>query len=166
MERRWGLRKPIQVDVVIDNQPTCLVRGQIGDVSIGGLFVRTEPDRLRMNSQVELVLMLQQGEGTQVYRMPAMVVRLTSNGAGLMFDQYDVNAFRTLVVLLLAKQKAAADAPKSRAGRNRPSLIPLSIEDGKAAASIQEGAIGNTALAAAPVASVSPQLSPAFGESH
>lgn len=107
MERRWGLRKSVGVDVVIDNQPACLLRGHIDNVSVGGVYIKTESAALRKNAQVELVLMLQQGPGTRVYRMPAMVVRLTANGAGLMFDQYDVNAFRALVVLLLAQQKAA-----------------------------------------------------------
>lgn len=163
MERRWGLRKSIEVDVVIDNQPTCLIRGRIGNVSIGGLFVRTEQTNLTMNSQVELVLMLQQEGGTQVYRLPAMVVRLTPQGAGLMFDQYDVDAFRTLVALLLAKQRAA---PQPGKDRSETTALPLSIDPGKAAASIQEGKTGKAASAAASAAPVLAQPSPAFGESH
>jgi hypothetical protein len=134
MERRWGLRKAIEVDVVIDNQPSSLLRGQIGNVSTGGLFVRTEPKSLQKNAQVELVLMLQQDSGTRVYRMPAMVVRLTHEGAGLMFDEYDVNAFRTLVVLLLARQKAAAVS-----SRNLNSNFSLSIAGGSDVASVLEG---------------------------
>lgn len=162
MERRWGVRKSIEVDVVIDNQPNCLQRGRIGDVSIGGLFVRTEPAGLAMNSQVELVLMLQQKDGTRVYRMPAMVARLTANGAGFMFDQYDVNAFRTLVVLLLARQKSS-HRPEPH---HRHSRLPLSIEDGARAAPIREGTTGKVATAAAPAVPVLPPLSPICGESH
>lgn len=159
MERRWGMRKSIDVEVVIDNQPACLIRGRIGNVSVGGLFVRTEDSSLAMNSQVELVLMLQQDQGTQVYRLPAMVVRLTPQGAGLMFDEYDVDAFRTLVALLLAKQRAAKQPGET-------SALPVSIDRGKAAASVKEGVTRETALAAAPVAPVLAQPSPAIGESH
>ncbi len=164
MERRWGIRKSVEIDVVIDNQPNCLLRGRIGNVSIGGLFVRTEPAGLAVNSQVELVVILHEEQGARVYRMPAMVVRLTPNGAGFMFDQYDVNAFRTLVMLLLAGQRAPAG--RRPEPRYRPSRAPLSIGDGARAASILEGTTGNAATAAAPVAPVLPQLSPACGESH
>lgn len=112
-ERRWGARKPLNLEVVIDNQPLCLLRGQIGNISIGGLYVKTSGE-LPANSRVELVLLLQEQGGTRVYRMPAMVVRAAGDGAGLMFDQYDVNAFRTLVALLLDTQRrAAALAPLS-----------------------------------------------------
>lgn len=107
-ERRWGARKPIEVDVVIDNQPLSLLHGRIGNISIGGLFVETASVGLHTNAKVELVLLLQEQGGTRVYRMPALVVRVTGSGAGFMFDQYDVNAFRTLVALVLDRQKRAA----------------------------------------------------------
>lgn len=143
MERRWGMRKAIEVDVVIDNQPACLLRGRIGNVSIGGLYVRTEPGSLSKDSQVELVLMLQQDNGTRVYRMHAMVVRLTHDGAGLMFDQYDVNAFRALVVLLLAQKKAAASVTQDRVN-----TLSFSIDGDGDVASVPEGAVGRAARAA------------------
>jgi hypothetical protein len=146
MERRWGMRKAVEIDVVIDNQPECLLRGQIGNVSVGGLYVRTaEPGSLSKNSQVELVLMLQQDTGTHVYRMAAMVVRLTDDGAGLMFDQYDVNAFRALVVLLLAKQKASA---ATAAADNRSNTFSFSIDGDADVASVLEGTTGRAAGAA------------------
>ncbi len=114
MERRWGVRKPVTVDVVVDNQPACLLRAQIGDISIGGLFVRTEaPQTLHRHARVELVLMPQQNGATRVYRLPATVVRLSTDGAGLMFDEYDLSAFRTLVLLLFGDKKLAATRPAS-----------------------------------------------------
>lgn len=136
MERRWGMRKTIGVDVVIDNQPVCLLRGHIGNVSVGGLFVQTEPTNLRKNSRVELVLLFQQDGPTRVYRMPALVVRTTADGVGLMFDQYDVDAFRALVVLLLAQRKATSTA-SADAGN-----LSLSIARGASAAWVSEGATG------------------------
>lgn len=148
MERRWGMRKAIEVDVVIDNQPACLLRGRIGNISVGGLYVRTEPGSLSKNSQVELVLMLQQDNGTRVYRLHAMVARLAPDGAGLMFDQYDVNAFRALVVLLLAQKKAAASATQGRAN-----TLSYSIDGDGDVASVPEGAVGRAARAARAIAS-------------
>ncbi|HEY3487025.1 MAG TPA: PilZ domain-containing protein [Gammaproteobacteria bacterium] len=126
MDRRWGMRKPVSVDVVIDNLPSNLLRGHIGNISIGGLFVKTAPMPLRVNAPVELVLLLEDDDGTRVYRLPAVVVRLTPEGAGLMFDQYDVNAFRTLVVLLLEQQRISATANKRLARR---AMANVSTED-------------------------------------
>lgn len=130
-ERRWGARKAVEVDVVIDNQPLCLLRGRIGNISIGGLFVRTAGSALHENAKVELVLLLQEQGGTRVYRMPALVVRVTPEGAGFMFDQYDVNAFRTLVALVLDRQKRAASLEAPGAGQDAgesPAVRPVSVQ--------------------------------------
>lgn len=123
-ERRWGARKPVEVDVVIDNQPLCLMRGRIGNISIGGLFVQTAGGALHENAKVELVLLLQEDGTTRVYRMPALVVRVTPDGAGFMFDQYDVNAFRTLVALVLDRQKRTAALAPVEAGGD--AVVPSS----------------------------------------
>jgi hypothetical protein len=157
MERRWGTRKAMEVDVVIDNQPAGILRGRIGNVGVGGLFVRTAPTTLSKNAQVELVLMLRQESGTRVYRMPALVARLTPEGAGLMFDQYDVDAFRALVVLLLNRQRrAAADAT-----RGLTKALSLSIDGGPDAASKSEGTRDEAAGAVTSFVSALQQSSPA-----
>ncbi|MBI3897819.1 MAG: PilZ domain-containing protein [Gammaproteobacteria bacterium] len=141
MERRWGTRKPVEVNVVIDNQPMSLLPGQIGDVSIGGLFVKTEATALRMNAPVELVLLLDTEGNTRVYRLPAIVVRLTGDGAGLMFDQYDVTAFRTLVMLLLSRQNTEQKAHEID---GRPQLFSVRTDftedEAPRLASLMEGA--------------------------
>lgn len=163
-DRRWGIRKPVEVDVVIDNQPACLLQGRIGNVSVGGLFVRTEPGGLVMNTAIELVLMLQQENGMRVYRMPAVVARITRDGAGLRFDQYDVGAFRTLVVLLLACRRGAAPGGPTRAKfRAHAAVRPAVPAGGARGASVLEGTTGG--LANAPAAPVT-ATSPVHGESH
>lgn len=156
MDRRWGMRKRVGVDVVIDNQPSCLLPGRIGNVSVGGLFVQTEATNLNPDARVEIVLMLQQGNGTSVYRMPAMVVRLTPNGAGLRFDEHDVNAFRALVVLLLAERRASAST--ARAPRNSSCI------ESSQAASVSEGTTATLARAADSIVPSTKEPSPADGE--
>lgn len=161
MERRWGTRKTLEVDVVIDNQPSCLLRGRLNDISIGGLFVKVDTTPLRLNAPVELVMLLESDEGTRVYKLPAIVVRLTADGAGLMFDQYDVNAFRTLVVLLLEHQKSFHQS--KRPVRRHLALATVSNkDDAKRADLIEEDASGLAAHAVAS-ASVIQQMSPAYG---
>jgi hypothetical protein len=163
MERRWGTRKAVEVDVVVDNQPACLRRGTIGDVSIGGVFVRMEPDGLTPESLIELVLLLQQDDGMKVYRMPAVVARVAPDGAGLRFDQYDVGTFRTLVMLLLAlKRGAATGATRSVLPRSRARTPAVGNRE---TAPALEGTTGRVALAGGPLAPVS-ATSPVHGESH
>lgn len=158
-ERRWGMRKSVEVDVVIDNQPSCLLHGSIGNVSIGGLFVRTKPTALNPNARVELVLLLQEGGGTRVYRMPAIVVRLTEKGAGLIFDRYNIDAFRTLVSLLRDNRWRKARREKSAPKR-------FISDDHRLVGAGLAGAAGGADGAAAPVASISYNHSPGNGEPH
>jgi PilZ domain-containing protein len=110
MERRAGTRKAMDVEVTIDSAHCRAVRGKIGNVGFGGLFVQLEAGGLREDARVEILVVLSQETGSRLYRMPAVVARITQNGAGLIFDEYDVTAFRTLVLLLLARQKAVADS--------------------------------------------------------
>lgn len=146
MERRWGARKPVEVDVVVDNQPAGLRRGTIGDVSIGGLFVRMAPEGLSPDAPIELVLLVQQEGGMQVYRMPAVVARLAPDGAGLRFDHYDVGTFRTLVMLLLALKRGAAPGATRSASASRSSLRAASATGGQPAAPALEGTTGSSLL--------------------
>lgn len=164
MERRWGARKAVDVEVVVDNQPACLRRGTIGDVSIGGLFVRMEPDGLTPESPIELVLLLQQDGGMQVYRMPAVVARVAPDGAGLRFDQYDVGTFRTLVMLLLALKRGGATG-STRSALPRSGVRSTTVAGGGQAALALEGTTGRVAVATGPLAPVS-VTSPVHGESH
>jgi hypothetical protein len=146
MERRWGVRRPVEVDAWIDCQPACLLEGQISNISIGGLYVRTNASGLRLNAPVELVLTLDDEHETRVYRLPAVVVRLNEDGAGLMFDQYDVNAFRTLVVLLLERQRAIVAHRDSSNRRFLPSFNNHATDGGfDRAVSISEGVSGTAA---------------------
>ena len=109
-ERRWGLRKAVQADVLIDNQPASLLRGRINDVSVGGLYVSTIPVALAPNSGVELVFMRQVQGATRVYRLSAMVVRRGNEGVGLLINHYDLDAFRALVALLLEQTGSGSEA--------------------------------------------------------
>jgi len=166
-ERRWGLRKAVDVDVVIDNQPACLLHGRIGNISIGGLYVRTTPNALNTNAPVELVLLLHEDGGTRVYRMPAIVVRLTDDGAGLIFDRYNIDAFRTLVFLLRDSRAFGTRRAKTAARTKQPMVPNQSISE-SGARGVGTGRPGTTKGAdgaAAVVGSISYIQSPRNGES-
>lgn len=113
-ERRWGLRKSVQADVLIDNQPASVLRGRVSNVSVGGLYVSTIPAALAPRSRVELVLMRQVAGATRVYRLSATVVRRANEGVGLLITHYDLDAFRALVALLLEQAGSWGETPGER----------------------------------------------------
>lgn len=121
-ERRLGLRKSMQADVVIDNQPASLLRGRISNVSVGGLYVCTIPAALAPHSRVELVFMRQVDGVTRVYRLSAMVVRRANEGVGLLINHYDLDAFRALVALLLEQAGSWSEAPAGAEKGERQTL--------------------------------------------
>lgn len=122
-ERRWGVRKSVTADVVIDHQPAGLARGRIANASVGGLYVQTGANA-PLQSQVEIVLMRRTETGTRVYRVPTMVVRTADKGIGFVVHRYDLDTFRTLVALLLESNPTAA-APNGNTGDDRQRLDPV-----------------------------------------
>ena len=96
MEHRWSLRAPIRIDIDLDcpgvGATTCTTR----DIALGGVFVEM-PDVLPpKNADVDLVIHLYaEGRPTQ-YRVKAKVVRVTRDGVGLMFRDYDMVTYRSL----------------------------------------------------------------------
>jgi hypothetical protein len=153
-ERRWGLRKSVLADVVIDNQPAGLARGRIANVSVGGLFVHTADAAPEPRSHVELVLLRQTGAGTRVYRIPTTVVRTANKGVGLVVNHYDLDTFRTLVALLLDSDSSpTADAPNHNPGDDRQRPNPELA-----------GTAGTAEVAVARVVPSSPNASPNSGD--
>lgn len=148
-ERRWGLRKTVQAEVVIDNQPTSLLRGRISNVSVGGLYVSTIPVALAPHSRVELVFMRQVQGVTRVYRLSAVVVRRGHEGVGLLINHYDLDAFRALVALLLEQSGSWGEAP----GERQP--VSASVNTGDEHRPLGRGLAGTAGTAVA-VARVEP----------
>lgn len=87
MECRWGQRKPIGLDAVIDCRHQRRLRGYIRDVSSSGAFVVAPVAGFTCNSLFDLVFTLHHGGVAQVHRVKAMVTRVAPDGAGLMFDE-------------------------------------------------------------------------------
>ena len=149
MERRSGLRKAINMDVVLDSPHGRRVQGKIGNVGFGGLYLQVDTGELSQNAPVELAVVLHQESEPRLYRINAFVARITSNGAGLMFDEYDVTAFRALVILLLAQRAGGA-------GR-----VSFSNSSGSDAAATPEDTTEKAAIAAGSFVPMSKQTAPA-----
>lgn len=101
MEHRWSVRKPHQCSVIVDCPRIGLAAMQLRDIGIGGMFVETGQVDLRLNATINVAFALDRKE----FCLPAMVVRCTERGAGLMFLESELEVLRTLRSAL-----SAADA--------------------------------------------------------
>ena len=92
MEHRLSLRTPLTMNVAIYYNGLGLLQGRSLDVSRHGMFVATGPMVLPLHAIVDVAFPLQSGKRSGIpQRPPAMVVRLTGEGIGLMFSK-EVNA--------------------------------------------------------------------------
>lgn len=99
LELRWGVRQPVRaaVTLYVAGQRPWLARCR--DVSIGGLFVETDPSRLALDGAVIVSFALMSEEGRTHPRLPARVVRLGPDGAGLMFSDFKPETLHVLRAL-------------------------------------------------------------------
>ena len=92
MEHRLSLRTPLSMNVAIYYNGLGLLRGRSLDISRHGMFVETGTMVLPLHAFVDVAFPLESGKRSNTpQKTPAMVVRLTNEGAGLMFSR-EVNA--------------------------------------------------------------------------
>ena len=96
MEHRWSVRKPQQCRVVVDTPRHGPVAGRLLDIGIGGMLIATDAVNLPLNAPVNVAFTLVRETDREDFRLPAMVVRRTAHGAGVMFLDIDVDTLRAL----------------------------------------------------------------------
>ena len=101
MEHRWSMRKPITNSVMLKGTPFGVIQVSARDISLGGMYVDTGKKPLHLNATVDLAFMVSGDNERQVCVVPAVVVRTTDEGAGLMFQRFAPSTFRLLGSLLL-----------------------------------------------------------------
>jgi hypothetical protein len=113
-KHRCNERQTADYSILINTRPHGLQQARIRDVSTSGLFVELPPSALLAdNSHVELIFVPSTNHLARMLRVPALVVRTTQTGAGLMFLDSSLMAFRTLLTQLLAEKKLAAQSPRT-----------------------------------------------------
>ncbi|HEX9812845.1 MAG TPA: PilZ domain-containing protein [Burkholderiales bacterium] len=133
MEHRWSIRKPHQCSVIVDCPRIGLAAAQLRDIGIGGMFVETNRVDLPLNAMINVAFALGRDDNREEFCLPAMVVRRTDRGAGLMFLEPERDVLRTLHGALHAThsltparsipgdRRMAAD-PDAQANRNATAL--------------------------------------------
>lgn len=124
MEHRCGARRAIDAGIIVDSRPAGLVRGRIRNISVGGLYVKMRPPPGMTSDRVKIVFVRHDRGVCRIYRMPAVIVRWTREGAGLMFSELTSNSFYALLAILLAEERRSnsrgAAVERTSAPHRRP----------------------------------------------
>lgn len=99
-ERRWCARKAIELDVALYYDRLGLLSCRTLDMSMEGMFVNTGRIILSAFTKVHAVLTHHNGTASQQLRLPAKIVRVSSEGAGLQFHNFDSDTYYFLRELL------------------------------------------------------------------
>jgi hypothetical protein len=108
MEHRCGTRRRIDASVIVDCRPVGLVRARIQNIGVGGLYLKMRPVTGIANDRVRIIFMRRDRGVYRLYRMPAVVIRWTREGAGLMFSELASTSFYALLAILLAEERRTA----------------------------------------------------------
>jgi hypothetical protein len=105
-ERRWTERTPLNVAVDLAYAGTQAGEYRTRDIGLGGVFVELpKATDLVTETPVELIFKLGEGERLTKHRINARVVRVTDDGIGMMFRDFDASAFRSLQEVLRYKSE-------------------------------------------------------------
>jgi hypothetical protein len=103
-ERRDTPRIPITLEAIVNYNNQNFQHSTTRDISLDGAFVESKTGGLPKKGSMELAIKLPV-EGTPRYqRFHAQVVRLTTNGAGLVFDKVETDAYAALLDLVFSRQ--------------------------------------------------------------
>lgn len=81
-----------EVEIILDNQK---YQGEIVNLSLKGAYI-TSSHQLQIGNQVELLIHLANGNNDFDIDLKGKVVRLTDNGAGILFERVDLDSFAHL----------------------------------------------------------------------
>lgn len=105
MERRWTERTLINVPVDLSYAGMQSGEYRTRDIGLGGVFVELPKEvTLAEETPVELTFKLGRGDNLTKHRINARVVRVSRDGVGMMFRDFDAIAFRSLQEVLLYNQ--------------------------------------------------------------
>lgn len=105
MEHRLFQRFPISLDVIIYNEGLPVLASRTHDISRNGMFLESLSFAFSKDRMIEVRFRSPEDEGCVYYRVPAMVVRRTVVGAGLMLDIPSPRDLRALERLLSQAKK-------------------------------------------------------------
>ncbi len=86
-ERRQTARKRIATGVYISWQGRPH-RYQTRNISVNGVFLEASRDNPPLGARVDLVFVVHKGTVVRIHRLPAVVARISRNGAALIWNRH------------------------------------------------------------------------------
>ena len=102
MEHRWSERKNIVMDVTLHYGPVGKIAGKTRDVSLEGMFVKTDGLVIPARSEVMVTFATKEEHGELNHCVPAYVVHNNDAGVGLMLRHNGYKDFYALRDMLQA----------------------------------------------------------------
>jgi hypothetical protein len=99
-EKRTSIRKRISLNVLINHDLAYSKRWKIRDLSLSGALLEISNEEFLPGTPIEAVILMKEHEQSDLYRLPAEVVRINREGLALRFGSYDNKTYTALVNLL------------------------------------------------------------------
>ncbi|BEH10820.1 MULTISPECIES: PilZ domain-containing protein [Geobacter] len=92
MDKRRFTRVPFAVSATVSHGESSF-SGEVADLSLNGMFVKTDGDKPAIGEEVEVVISLAEGEPSLNVELAGEVVRADANGVALRFSRIEVDSF-------------------------------------------------------------------------
>jgi hypothetical protein len=102
LEHRWSTRKQVCLEAIVFHRSLGLLPVRILDIGLEGAFITAERLDLPVPGIVELTFAIDIDGKKIIYHLNAMVMHHTRSGYGVMFREFKLEAFRTLMDVLYA----------------------------------------------------------------
>lgn len=103
-ERRDTPRIPITLDAILNYNNPEYQQSVTRDISLDGAFIRTQESTVLKKGAVDLAIKLPTDGAPKYHRFHAQVVRVTTNGAALLFEKIDSDSYAALLDLVFSRQ--------------------------------------------------------------
>jgi len=116
MEKRWSERKELNVGVDVYRQGSLLCSCVSHDIGLGGAFLSNiNAADVQKDTDVELIFQLvDEGHNTR-HKINARVARVSPDGVGLKFCDFDTGVFRSLQeIMAYQRQPGNSQSSNSR----------------------------------------------------
>ena len=108
MEKRWSERKDLSVGVDVYQQGQLLASCFSKDIGLGGAFLGAESSiAVNKESDVELIFRLATSTTGTRHKIHARVTRISDQGVGFKFCDFDTGVFRSLQEIMSYKTSAS-----------------------------------------------------------
>ncbi|MHB8256154.1 MAG: PilZ domain-containing protein [Acidiferrobacterales bacterium] len=110
VEQRWNERRAVQFEVNLnaDGQPP--QQAVCRDLGFGGMYVEIDPQAISLNEGLYIDLHLGNSGQQKDHPIPARVVRIGAEGAGLMFSGFKLENVKTLRDAIYGRERGQSPA--------------------------------------------------------